>query len=54
MNTITESELLVVNGGTLAYDIGYALGVGAAWALVLGGVNINPAPLYMKVGMALI
>jgi hypothetical protein len=49
MNTITDSELLEINGGSFARDAGYFLGATASWLCAASSIQINPGWFAEKV-----
>jgi hypothetical protein len=49
MNTITESDLLAINGGNFASDAGYVIGWTASWLSAIGSAQVNPGVFAQKV-----
>jgi hypothetical protein len=54
MNTITESDLLVINGGNFAHDAGYVIGATASWICAIGGLQCGMPGMFAEKVAAII
>jgi hypothetical protein len=48
MNTITESDLLEINGGNFAKDAGYVIGATASWICAIGGLQCGTPSMFAE------